>query len=112
MRIEIGKTRSGRRIEIETDVAVRIQRFLSDYSNLSDRYDAFTLILFLRRQEQRGWRLTPQGSEGLFEGLAEQIELDPATSHAVATARRSGLSDSAFADFDHGRQMALSGLRR
>jgi hypothetical protein len=36
----------------------------------------------------------------------------PDTSHAVTTARRSGLSDSAFADLDHGRQVALSGLRR
>lgn len=112
MRLRIGETRSGRRVEIETEPAVRIQEILADHTSLEDRYDAFCLILYLRQREQNGWLLTPRGSEGLFDELAVAVENDPLTSRAIQAARVSARSGSAFRDLEHGRQIALPSLRR
>jgi hypothetical protein len=111
MRIKIGKTRSGRDIEIEVEPTLRVQRFLADYSRPDDRFDALCLVLFLRLREKGGWLLTPLGSEAIFDRLAAAIEFDPKTDEAIAVARDSGASRSAFADLELGRRMALPGLR-
>jgi hypothetical protein len=112
MRLMIGETRSGRRVEIETDPTVRIQQFLAEHMSLDDRYDAFCLILYLRQREQSGWILTPRGSEGLFDDLAVSVESDPLTLRAIEAARVSTPWTSAFRDLEHGREIALPSLRR
>lgn len=111
MRIAIGKARSGRDIEIEVDPTLRVRRFLADYSEPDDRFDALCLVLFLRLREKGGWLLTPLGSEAIFTRLAAELQLDPKTDEAIAVARGSGASRSAFADLELGRRMALPGLR-
>jgi hypothetical protein len=112
MRLMIGETRSGRRVEIETDPAVRVQELLADHTSLEDRYDAFCLILYLRQREQSGWLLTPGGSEDLFDELAVAVESDPLTLRAIQAARVSTPWVSAFRDLEHGREIALPSLRR
>lgn len=112
MRIAIGTDRLGRDIEVEVtaDAALRSRRFLLDYAGVDDRYDAFCLVLYLRRKELEGWRLTAVGSERLFEDLAAQLERDHATSTSIQHARSLGISPHAFADIEYGQKLALPGL--